>query len=163
MWAFMDVERVCTVRKCGGMEQIERTAVAVVQVKLSTPLKKSPLWVFIGRINAHDGASLIDHAGNQSKPELAASGMGFSRLSRHRRFRSSLSFVVHQQDVLALGANQAHEITDRSSFQIGGDQRGMAEWADDTNHGSLLLTLYFYMGYPLSSTKAKIIAWTQAS
>jgi hypothetical protein len=48
---FMDVHRIRIVRKAGSLKQIEGDAIAGVHTQLSKPLEKSPLWVFVGRID----------------------------------------------------------------------------------------------------------------
>ena len=46
--------------------------------------------------------------------------------------------LVHQQDLLTVGTDQADPITQRGGLQVGGVKWGMAERADDADHVGLL-------------------------
>jgi len=67
------------------------------------------------------------------KPGFATSSMGRGILGMNR-----LLGLVHQEDLLTVGTDQANALTECCCLQVGSVERGMAERANDTSHGGLL-------------------------
>lgn len=76
----------------------------------------------------------------------ARSGRGGDRFPEGRVGRRVLSGIdrFRHQNGCTLRADEARLAPDENLFQLGRGQRGMAVWADDTDHGGLLRTVIIY-------------------